>query len=78
MNGYIVKGSHSAIFTLALGGLVAQWIRHWPVDLAVLGLSSPPPSGENLFNHKQGFIAHSLSLSSTHHPDITKVLMKRT
>ena len=48
---------------------VAQWVTCWPADLAVLSLS--PTGGGNLFNRKWGSMAHSLSLSPTHCPDMT-------
>ena len=32
----------------------------------------------NLFNHKQGSIAHSLSLLPSSQPDITEILLKMT
>ena len=54
---------------------VAQWVKVWPTDLAVMG--SIPAWGEDLFYRKRGSIAHSLSLSSTHHPDITEILSTR-
>ena len=37
-----------------------------------------PRSRRNLLNYKWGSIAHSLSLSSTHRPDMTEILSKRT
>ena len=54
----------------------AQWVKRWPTDLAVP--SSSPARGEDLFDHKRGSIAHSLSLSPTHRPDMTEILLKRT
>ena len=54
---------------------VAQQVKQWPADLVVPGLR--PTQGGNLFNCKWGFIAHSLSLSPTHHPDMTEILLKR-
>ena len=58
------------------GALVAQWVKRWPTDLVVV--SSSPARGEDLFNRKRGSIAHSLSLSSAHRPDMTEILLKRT
>ena len=55
---------------------VAQWVKCWPTDLAVLGCR--PAGGCNLLNHKRGSIAHSLLLSLTHHPHLTEILLKRT
>ena len=49
---------------------VAQWVKPWPADLMVL-------RGENLFNHKQSYIAYSLSLSLSHCSDMTEILLKR-
>ena len=57
---------------MSLGVPVAQW----PTDLAV---PVPiPASGGNVFSRKRGCIAHSLSLSSVHRPDLTETLLKRT
>ena len=58
------------------GAPVAQWVKRWPTDLAVV--SSSPARGEDLFSCKRGSIAHSLSLSSAHRPDMTEILLKRT
>ena len=58
------------------GAPVAQWVKRWPTDLAVV--SSSPARGEDLFNRKRSSIAHSLSLSSAHRPDMTEILLKRT
>ena len=54
---------------------VAQWVKPWPADLVVVG--SSPAGGGDLFNCNRGSIAHSLSISSTHHPDLTEILLKR-
>ena len=53
---------------------VAQWFKRWPTDLEVTG-SSPARCG-NLSNRKRGSIAHSLSLSPNHRPDMTEILLK--
>ena len=55
---------------------VVQWVKRWPTDLAVV--SSSTARFEDLFNRKRGSIAHSLSLSSAHRPDMTEILLKRT
>ena len=55
---------------------MAQWFKPWPADLAFL--DSIPTAGGNLFNHTQGSIACSLSLSPYYHPDMTEILLKRT
>ena len=57
------------------GAPVAQWVKRWPIDLADRVRSSPEVKS---FNRKRSFIAHSLSLSSEHRPDITGMLLKRT
>ena len=57
------------------GAPVAQWVKRWPTDLAVV--ISSPAKGEDLFNCKRSFVAHSLSLSSAHRPDMTEILLKR-
>ena len=59
---------------LRLGAPVAQWVKRWPTDLAVP--SSIPTRG--LLNRKWGSIAHSLSLSTSHRPDMTEILLKRS
>ena len=53
----------------------AQWVKPWPADLVVVG--SSPAGGRDLFNGNRGSIAHSLSLLSTHHPDLTEILLKK-
>ena len=63
-------------FIVPLQHPVAQWVKHWPTDLAVLG--SIPTWGGDLFNRKQGSIAPSFLLSSIHRPDMTETLLKRT
>ena len=45
-----------------------KWVKCWPASLGVLGSISA--ADRNLFSCKQGSIAHSLSLSPSHHPDI--------
>ena len=59
---------------LGLGALVTQWVKRWPTDLAVV--SSSPARDEDLFNCERAPIAHSLSLSSAHHPDMTEIVEK--
>ena len=59
------------------GGPAARWIKDWPADLPV------PiwiPKGENIPGCKRGSTAHrySLSLSSSHHADMTKIRLERT
>ena len=56
------------------GAPVAQWVKRWPTDLAEFN----PHSRRNLLIRKRSSIAHSLSLSSKHRPDITEILLKRT
>ena len=51
---------------------VAQWVKRWPTDLAVM--SSIPAGGEDLYNCKRGSIAYSLSLSPAYRPDMTEIL----
>ena len=58
------------------GTPIAQWVKRWPTDLAVPG--SVLPKAEIFYNRKRSSIAHSLSLSSVHRPDMTKTLLKRT
>ena len=55
---------------------IAQWVKRWPTDLAVPNSSH---AQSKIFSTvKQGSVAHSLSLSSAHHPDMTEILWKRT
>ena len=49
-------------------------VKCWPADLVV---PSSIPAGGNVLNHKQGFIAYSLWLSPSHHPDMTEIPKKR-
>ena len=58
------------------GALVAQWVKHWPTDLVGPGPEFDTGLKWNPY-HKRGCIAHSLSLPSAHHPDITEILLKR-
>ena len=53
--------------------MVTPWIQHWPADLAVPSLI---PRERILFNHKKGSIAHSLSLSPSHCPDMINAVEK--
>ena len=71
-----IAASDQGLHCLLAGAPVAQWVKRWPTDLAVVSYS--PARGEDLFNRKQGSIAHSLSLSSAHRPDMTEILLKRT
>ena len=51
----------------------------WVSDSAELVVpGSSPDRGRDLFNHKCGSVVLSISLSSTHRPDITEILLKRT
>ena len=59
-----------------VGVPVAQLVKCWPTDLAVP--SSTPPSRPNLFDCKQGSVAHNLLLASAHRPDMTETLLKLT
>ena len=49
--------------------------KRWPTDLAVPG--SSPTGGGNRFNCERSSIGYSLSLSNSHHPDMTNILLKR-
>ena len=61
--------------SLVTGGPVGQWVKRWP---AVLVFPSSIPVGGNLFDRKQGSIAHNLSLSPSYRPDMTEMLLKKT
>ena len=52
-----------------------QWVKRWPTDLAdrVRSLLEAKSS-----QRKGSSIAHSLSLSTSRHPDMTEILLKRT
>ena len=52
---------------------VAEWVKRLPADVAIPSLL---PGDVNLFNLKRGSIAHILSLSPSHCPNITKILWK--
>ena len=56
------------------GDLVPQWVKRWPAVLAAPEFEYH--SRRNLLNRKRGSIAHSLSLSSSHRPDMAKILLK--
>ena len=55
------------------GAPVAQWVERWSS-----GREFEPRSRRNLLNRERGFIAHSLSLSTFHRPDIPEILLNRT
>ena len=61
--------------SLAVRAPVPQWIKRWPSDRAI---ELKPRSRRNLLYRKRGSIAHSLSLSCAHRPDMTEILLKRT
>ena len=50
-------------------------VKPWPADLA--DQCSISTEGGYLFKCTQGSIAHSLSSSASHHPDMTEILLKR-
>ena len=52
-----------------VGALVAQWVKRWPEFY--------PRSRRNPLNRKWSSIAHCLSLSTSHRPDMTETLLKR-
>ena len=52
-----------------------QWVKRWPTDLPD---EFDPRSRKNLLNRKRSSIAHSFSLSTSHRPDMTETLLKRT
>ena len=53
---------------------MAQWVKRWPTDLAVP--SSIPTRGE--ISSTVNGVAKSLSLSNSHRPDTTEILLKRS
>ena len=53
---------------------VAQQVKSWPADLAVLSLI---PAGSGNLYRKWDSFAHSLSFSPSYRPDMTGILMKR-
>ena len=60
------------------GAPVAQWIKRWPSDLAVLSLS--PARGE-IFSTVNRVLLHTAfhyHQTSAHRPDMTEILLKRT
>ena len=52
---------------------VAQWVERWPADLAVL---RSIPGAANILNRNRGSIAHNISLSPFHLPDMTDITLK--
>ena len=73
-----VRGSkHFILFCTEFycGAPVSQLAKRRPTDLAVSGLSLV--RGGNLSERKRSFIAHSLSLSTSHRFDMTEILLKR-
>ena len=61
------------IGNLSYGGApVVQWVKRWPTDLA----DRLRPPFEAKFS-QPGSIAHRLSLSTSHRPDMTERLLKR-
>ena len=64
------------LFTIcALRAPVAQWVKRWPTNLAV---PSSIPARGRLFSTANGvYIAHSFSLSTSHCPDMTEILLKK-
>ena len=71
----IVSSNCAYAFYTVTGAPVAQCVKCWPTDLAVL--SSIPARGE-IFSLVNGVPVHSLSLSTSHRPDMTEILLKRT
>ena len=67
----IISCKSNPNFKESTGAPVAQWFKRWPTDLADRVGSS---SRRNLLNHS---IAQSLSLSTSHHPDMTGILLKK-
>ena len=57
-----------------VGAPVAQWVKHWPSDLVVVSLS--PAAGGEILSAVNGVSFHSLSLSISHPPDMTEILLK--
>ena len=56
-----------------LGDPVPQYIKHCYANLVVQG--SRLDEGGDLSNLKLGYIAHSLSFSTSHSPDVTEILL---
>ena len=59
-----------------IGAPVAQKVKRLTADLVAAG--SRPARGANFFNSERGSIAQNVSLSPTHLPDMTGILLKRT
>ena len=53
-----------------------KWVKRWPADLAVPG--SVSAGGGNTFHRRRSASVYSLSLSSSHRPDMTEILSKVT
>ena len=67
--------SYHVLSSLERGAPVAQWVKRWPTDLADGVRSSLEVK---ILDRKRSSIAHSLSFSSEHRPDMTEILLKRT
>ena len=84
LTAMVMSGRSVNLTTLFVGRLrpkqvlspVAQWVKHWPSDPSVP--RSIPARGEIFSTVKRGSIAQSLSLSTSHRPDMTEILLKRT
>ena len=69
--------SEHAQMRLLYGAPVVLWVKRLSTELAVP--CSRSAGGGNLFNRNgPGSMAHSLSLSHSHRPDMTDILPKRT
>ena len=72
---YCPPVEYTSLSRFLVGVPAAQWVKHWPPDLAFV--SSSPARGEIISTVNEVSIAHSFSLSSTHHPDMTELLLKK-
>ena len=52
---------------------VAHWVKRWPTDLENRGRSPL-----EALNRRRSSLAHSLSSSTSHRPDITEIHLERT
>ena len=68
------KNSGITVNFLNIGAAwVAQELERWPTGVSEF----EPRLKRNLLTHKRGSIAHSLSFSSAHRPDMTDILLQR-
>ena len=77
----LADSSNIGLLSVMLGGHHDKVLRHHlhnTRSLLILRSRVKLYFKRNFHNHKQGSIAHSLSISSAHPPGMTEILLKRT